>query len=154
VSKRWAAAAACKEVFRRRMHCNVLETLFNPQHTKQQQHKQQQDKPQDALASTDSDQQQQQQQQQQDPTAAVIAAVAAVGLSPARLFVALYGTNLLLNGSFLERLNTYKGANRRLVWVSGAVGWLESVGSGGGGTTGGGGGATGGQGGKGQQTAG
>jgi hypothetical protein len=120
VSKRWAAAAACKEVFRRRMHCNVLETLFNPQHTKQQQHKQQQDKPQDALASTDSDQQQQQQQQQQDPTAAVIAAVAAVGLSPARLFVALYGTNLLLNGSFLERLNTYKGTNRRLVWVSGA----------------------------------
>jgi hypothetical protein len=31
------------------------------------------------------------------------------------------GSNMLLIGSFLERLNTDKGANRRLVWVSGAV---------------------------------
>jgi hypothetical protein len=39
-------------------------------------------------------------------------------ISPARLFAVLYGSNLLMNGSFLERLNSHKGPHRRLVWVS------------------------------------
>jgi hypothetical protein len=100
------------------MHCNVLETLFNPQHTTQQQQQDTHTPCDNNTKSSSHSNQQQQQQQGQDPTAAAIAAVAAVRLSPARLFAALYGSNLLLNGSFLERLNSHKGPNRRLVWVS------------------------------------
>ena len=93
----------------RRMHRNVLETLFNPN---QQQPSSNSSDSTDDTSSTD------QQQQQQDPTAAAIAAVAAVRMSPARLFAAVYDGNLLLNGSFLERLNTHKGQRGARVWVS------------------------------------
>jgi len=103
----------------------VLNTLFNPQHTKQQQDDLNNNNNTDNTSDDDStrsnssaDQQQSEEQQQQDATAAAIAAMAAVRMTPARLFAALYGTSLLLNGSFLERLNSHKGANRRLVWVS------------------------------------
>lgn len=98
----------------RRMHRIVLETLFHPQHANQQQKQIAKDAAQhDSDSSTDD-----QQQQQQDPTAAAIAAVAAMCISPARLFAGLYGSNLLMNGSFLERLNSHKGPQRKLVWVS------------------------------------
>ena len=82
------------------MHRDILDTLFRTQHTKQQQLEDEE------------------QQQQQDPTAAAIAAVAAMRVTPASLFAGVYGSNLLLNGSFLERLNSHKGGGRRLVWVS------------------------------------
>jgi hypothetical protein len=113
------------------MHRHVLETLFNPQHSTRQQQQQQQ-KSDDAgnTAASDSDassssitaaadqQQQEDQEQEQDPTAAAVAAVWRACLSPARLFAGLYASNLLANGSFLERLNCHKGPQRRLVWVS------------------------------------
>lgn len=98
------------------MHLKVLNTLFNPQHTKQQQDDLNNNTNDSSNSSTD--QEQSEEQQQQDATAAAIAAMAAVRMTPARLFAALYGTSLLLNGSFLERLNSHKGTNRRLVWVS------------------------------------
>lgn len=127
------------------MHKQILETLFNnnqQQLTVEQQHKQ--NKTQHQLkqdtCTADADQQQQQQeqgsakagaeeeneqpQQQKDPTAAAIAALSTAGVTPAKLFAAVYGTNLLVNGSFLERLNhglNVGSAGRRLVWVSGCV---------------------------------
>jgi hypothetical protein len=113
VSSRGAAAAACKEVFRRRMHAAVLDTLFSQQQAQQQQAQQQQA--------------QQQQAQQQapagsapaerapapgapQPAAAAAAAALAAGLTPAQLFAGLYGGNLLTNGAFLERQNVLKAA--------------------------------------------
>lgn len=114
------------------MHRNVLETLFNPQHsTRQQQHKDAANnnntvsRSDDTISSRSSaaaadphHQEQQEEQDKEDPTAAAIAAVWSACLSPARLFAGLYAPNLLANGSFLERLNCHKGPQRRLVWVS------------------------------------
>lgn len=110
----------------RRMHHHVLETLFNPNTHAKQQHKQlvkqRSTNTSDANSSNADDQ-----QHQQDTTAAAIAAVTAAHISPARLFSALYCGNLLDNGAFLERLNSRKGPNRKLVWVSNKCGASSQV---------------------------
>lgn len=147
VSHRWAAAAACKEVFRRRMHPALLDGLFCAAAPTTPALQQQQpliavgasdDAPPSnaaapaAVSSTggSSDGGHQLLVVQLLPASsreAAAAALARAGMTPARLFSALYGGNLLCNGNFLERANVAKNADgtRHIAWVRRCAGALR-----------------------------